>query len=243
MVAANDILIEARAVERVYVSGETKVYALRNVTLDIRHGEYVSLMGPSGSGKTTFFNMIGALDFPTNGEILLGGRNLKQLSGPELAYLRCVNIGYIFQNFNLIEVFSALDNVKLPMRLKGRTDAEAVDKASDLLTQVGIGNRMHHLPGELSGGQQQRVAIARALANDPSLMLADEPTANLDSKTGKDIVELLSRLSQEKGVTVVSATHDHRMLDVSDRVVYLRGGEIERIVQRADMEIEVGSVD
>jgi len=240
---SNDILIEAVNLERVYISGETKVYALRDITLGIADGEYVSLMGPSGSGKTTFFNMIGALDFPTAGTISLGGRDLKKLSGPELAYLRCVNIGYIFQNFNLIEVISALENVKLPMRLKGTPDADASERAAALLDQVGIGHRLDHLPGELSGGQQQRVAIARALANDPSLMLADEPTANLDTKTGKDIVELLHSLSKEKGVTVVSATHDHRMLDVSDRVVYLKGGEIERVVKREDLEIEVGSID
>jgi putative ABC transport system ATP-binding protein len=239
MVANADILIDARNLERVYVSGDHRVYALKDITLSIRQGEYVSLMGPSGSGKTTFFNMIGVLDFPTAGEIRIGGRNLKELSGPELAYLRCVNIGYIFQNFNLIEVFSALRNVMLPMRLKGMTESDAKQKAAGLLEQVGLGHRMDHLPGELSGGQQQRVAIARALANDPSLMLADEPTGNLDSKTGKEIVELLSSLSRDKGVTVVSATHDHRMLDVSDRVVYLRGGEIDR----EDLKIEVGSIE
>jgi putative ABC transport system ATP-binding protein len=235
-------LIQAEQVERVYRTGDTEVYALKDITLEIFQGEYISLMGPSGSGKTTFFNMIGALDFPTAGRIKIGGRSLKELSGGELAYLRCVNIGYIFQNYNLIEVFSALDNVLLPMRLSGMPDDQARDKATDLLKRVGLGHRINHLPGELSGGQQQRVAIARSLANSPSLLLADEPTGNLDSKTGTEIVELLSALSKEQGVTIVSATHDHRMLDVSDRVVYLRSGEVERIVSRSELDISIGSV-
>ena len=240
--AHGDILIEAKNVERAYKTGDTVVYALKGIDLSIKQGEYVSLMGPSGSGKTTFFNMVGALDFPTKGQVRLGGKNLLDLSGPELAYLRCINIGYIFQNYNLSEVFSALDNVTLPMRLSGMSDSDAVDKASELLKRVGLGHRIHHLPGELSGGQQQRVAIARALANNPSLVLADEPTGNLDSVTGHEIVMLLSELSDEHGVTVVSATHDHRMLDVSDRVVYLRGGEVDRIVSREDLNISIGSI-
>ena len=219
------------------------MYAIRDIDLKIHFGEYLSLMGPSGSGKSTFFNMIGALDVPTNGTISIGGRDLRKLKPAQLAYLRCVNIGYIFQNYNLIEVVSALKNVTLPMRFRGLTEKEAVEKASELLTSVGLGERMEHLPGELSGGQQQRVAIARALANDPSLLLADEPTANLDSKTGFQIVELLSQLSKDRGVTVVSATHDHNMLAVSDRVVYLRDGEVERVVNREDLDINVGHVE
>ncbi len=242
MTQVGDVLIEARGLERAYRTGDTVVYALSGVDLEIHQGEYISLMGPSGSGKTTFFNMIGAIDFPTGGEILLGGRHLDELSAPELAYLRCVNIGYIFQNYNLIEVFSALLNVMLPMRILGLGDEEASAKAEALLDRVGLGHRIHHLPGELSGGQQQRVAIARSLANDPSLLLADEPTGNLDSTTGYSIVQLLSELSDEKGVTVVSATHDHRMLDVSDRVVYLRDGQVERVVSREELNISIGSV-
>lgn len=238
-----EVLIRAEKVERVYRTRDDAVYAIKDVTLDIRRGEYVSLMGPSGSGKTTFFNIIGALDFPTAGSIQLGGRDLSKLKPAELAYLRCVNIGYIFQNYNLVEVFSALWNVMLPMRLLGMEDRDAEAKASQLLTEVGLGHRMHHLPGELSGGQQQRVAIARSLANDPSLLLADEPTGNLDSKTGLAIVQLLSDLSRKKGVTVVSATHDHRMLDVSDRVVYLRSGEVEKVVNRQDLEISIGAIE
>lgn len=243
MPSKNEILIEAIDVERAYPTGKTVVYALKKINLTVYAGEYISLMGPSGSGKTTFFNMIGALDLPTGGEIRLGSRNLLQLSQPELASLRCANIGYIFQNYNLIEVVSALQNVVLPMRFLGKTEAEAREKAAQLLEMVGLGHRMHHLPGELSGGQQQRVAIARALANDPDLILADEPTGNLDSKTAVAIVELLSKLSVERGVTVVSATHDAKMLNVSDRVVYLRDGEVEKIVARADLNISVGSIE
>ncbi len=243
MTSASPPLIEARDVERAYTSGTEVVFANRAITLDVAHGEYVSLMGPSGSGKSTFFNLIGALDFPTGGSIKLGGRDMSRLSSAELAYLRCMNIGYIFQNYNLIEVFSARMNVILPMRLAGLDPDAALHKAQGLLEQVGIGDRGEHLPSELSGGQQQRVAIARALANDPLLILADEPTANLDSKTGHDIVQLLSALSRKNGVTVVSATHDHRMLDVSDRVVYLRDGEVEKIVARQDMTINVGSME
>ena len=239
----NDALIHADNVERAYKTGHDFVYALRGITLDIFKGEYVSLMGPSGSGKTTFFNMIGALDFPTGGKIALGGRNLKELRPAQLAYLRCVNIGYIFQNYNLIEVLTAQRNVMLPMLFLGMKERDAGEKAAEILDRVGLGNRLQHLPGELSGGQQQRVAIARSLANDPSLLLADEPTGNLDSKTGHAIVDLLSKLSRDLGVTVVSATHDHRMLDVSTRVVYLRDGRVERIVDRKDLDIDIGSVD
>jgi len=236
-------LIQATDVTREYRSGDTSVFALKGVTLGVARGEYVSLMGPSGSGKSTFFNMIGGLDFPTSGTITLGGRNLQALRQAELAYLRCINIGYIFQNYNLIDVLSALHNVVLPMRFAGLSERDATEKASRLLDEVGLGKRLHHRPPELSGGQQQRVAIARALANDPSLILADEPTANLDTKTGSGIVHLLSELSRKRGVTVVSATHDHRMLDVSDRVVYLRDGRVERIVARADLNIAVGSIE
>lgn len=236
------ILISARKIERVYRTGEEVVYALKEITLDIHRGEYVSLMGPSGSGKTTFFNIIGALDFPTAGEIMLGGEALAKMQPAELAYFRCAHLGYIFQNYNLIEVVSALRNVVLPMRFRGLSMKEAEQKASGLLEMVGLGHRQHHLPRELSGGQQQRVAIARALANDPSVILADEPTGNLDSKTAHQIVDLLSSLCRDRGVTVISATHDHRMLDVSDRVIYLRGGVVEKIVRRADLDIQMGSV-
>ena len=243
MKARGSVLVHADGIERAYGKGDSLVKALDGITLDIYQGEYLSLMGPSGSGKTTFFNIIGALDFPTAGTIQLGGEELRRMKSSELAYLRCRNIGYIFQNYNLVEVISARDNVMLPMRFLGLSDAEASRKAGDLLTRVGLGHRMDHLPGELSGGQQQRVAIARALANDPMIILADEPTGNLDTKTASAIVELLSEMSDEKGVTVISATHDHRMLNVSDRVVYLRAGKIERVVGREELNISIGSIE
>lgn len=243
MATEKEKLIEIEQVERAYYSGQEAVFALKDVSLTIYHGEYLSLMGPSGSGKTTLFNCIGGLDFPTRGTVKLGGRSLGELEQGQLAFIRCRNIGYIFQNYNLVEVVTALENVTLPMRILGMGDEEAKEKAARILTEVGLGHRLNHLPHELSGGQQQRIAIARALANDPALILADEPTANLDSHTGLQIVQLLNRLSKDRGVTVVSATHDHRMLDVSDRVVHLRGGEVERIVERKDLKISIGSIN
>lgn len=235
-------LISARAVERVYLARGTAVYALRGVDLEVFPGEYVSLMGPSGSGKTTLFNLVGGLDFPTAGDLRVGGRDLRSLTSGELAHLRCVNLGYIFQACNLVEVLSARENAMLPMRFRGLPEREAADKAGALLERVGLGNRLGHRPAELSGGQQQRVAIARALANDPALILADEPTANLDSHTALEIVELLAGLCRERGVTVLSATHDHRMLAVSDRVVILRDGRVERIARRDELAIEPGAI-
>ena len=165
------------------------------------------------------------------------------MKSAELAYLRCRNIGYIFQNYNLIEVITAQENVMLPMRFLGLSEKEAADKAAGLLEMVGLGQRMRHLPGELSGGEQQRVAIARALINKPFILLADEPTGNLDTKTATAIVELLSKMSDERGVTVISATHDHRMLSVSDRVVYLRAGKVEQIKNRDELKITIESID
>ena len=243
MSVKNTVLVKAESIERAYGKGDNLVMALDGITLDIMQGEYVSLMGPSGSGKTTFFNIIGALDFPTSGHISLGGEELLKMKSSELAYLRCANIGYIFQNYNLIEVITAQANVMLPMRFLGMSEKDASEKAAGLLERVGLGHRMGHLPGELSGGQQQRVAIARALANDPMIILADEPTGNLDTKTATSIVELLSAMSEEKGVTIISATHDHRMLNVSDRVVYLRAGQIERVLNREELDISIGSID
>ncbi len=235
-------LIAAHALERTYVTAGSTVHALRGVNLEVWSGEYVSLMGPSGSGKTTLFNLVGALDRPTAGDLRVGGRDLRALTRGELAHLRCANLGYIFQTYNLVDVLTARENVMLPMRLLGLAEPSAAAKAAALLARVGLGDRLTHRPGELSGGQQQRVAIARALANDPALVLADEPTANLDAHTALEIVELLAALCRERGVTVLSATHDHRMLAVSDRVVHLRDGRIERIARRDELAIEPGGI-
>ncbi|MFP4029072.1 MAG: ABC transporter ATP-binding protein [Candidatus Brocadiia bacterium] len=222
--------------------GKVKVPALKGVTLDIQTGEYISIMGPSGSGKTTLFNMIGGLDKPTDGYVYIDEVDVAQLDPYELAWLRCRKIGYIFQTFNLIGVMSALENVTLPMTFAGMTTDEARDKGMDLLEKVGLAERYGHKPFELSGGQQQRVAIARAMANSPSIILADEPTGNLDLATGKEIIALLSDMNTEEGVTVITATHDIKMLSASDRIVWIRDGMLDKIERREDLDIEVGSV-
>ncbi len=234
----------------VRVSGVTKVFklrkhnveALRGVDLQIYAGEYLSIMGPSGSGKSTLFNMIGGLDKPSSGKVFIDEVDIAQLDAYELAWLRCRKIGYIFQTFNLIQVMTALENVTLPMIFAGMHNDAAVEKGLELLEVVGLGDRFQHKPSELSGGQQQRVAIARAMANDPAIILADEPTGNLDLTTGEEIIELLKRLSEEKSVTVISATHDFKMLSVSDRVVWIRDGRIDKVEEREQLSISVGEI-
>jgi len=236
-------IVRTRDVTKVYKMGKVEVHALRGVNLEIRAGEYISIMGPSGSGKTTLFNMVGGLDKPTSGKVYIEEVDVAQLDAYELAWLRCRKIGYIFQTFNIIPVMTALENVTLPMVFAGMTTDESREKGVELLKRVGLGDRLHHKPFELSGGQQQRVAIARAMANDPSLILADEPTGNLDIKTGTEIIELLKELNEERGVTVISATHDHKMLSASDRIVWIRDGKIDRIEDRSAVKIEVGTIE
>jgi len=235
-------IIQVVDVWKTYRLGNTTVDALRGVNLEVRKGEYVSIMGPSGSGKTTLFNMIGALDRPSRGEVFINGMRLAELNQRQIAYLRCHSIGYIFQTFNLLPVLTALDNVALPMIFAGLSREEYEEKAKQKLELVGLGDRVHHKPFELSGGQQQRVAIARAIANDPDIILADEPTGNLDLKTGQEIIELLRRLNEEQGVTIVTNTHDHKMLGASDRVVDLRDGQIVRIRNRDEIDIQEGVI-
>jgi len=235
-------IIQVVDVWKTYRLGNTTVDALRGVNLEVRRGEYVSIMGPSGSGKTTLFNMIGALDRPSRGEIFINGMRLAELNQRQIAYLRCHSIGYIFQTFNLLPVLTALDNVALPMIFAGLSREEYEEKAKQKLELVGLGDRVHHKPFELSGGQQQRVAIARAIANDPDIILADEPTGNLDLKTGQEIIELLRRLNEEQGVTIVTNTHDHKMLGASNRVVDLRDGQIVRIRNREEIDIQEGVI-
>jgi putative ABC transport system ATP-binding protein len=187
--------------------------------------------------------MIGGLDVPTSGRILLNGQDIAKLTERQLAYIRCHNIGYIFQTFNLIPVMTALENVSLPMIFSGLTIEQAEARASEALGRVGLADRLHHHTFELSGGQQQRVAIDRALANRPRLILADEPTGNLDLKTGQEIIRLLNQLKQEDKVTIISATHDMKMLSTSDRVLWILDGKIDRIMERKDLEIHVGTMD
>ena len=224
-----DTLIELRNLVRHYTMGDEEVKALDGVDLDIGRGEYVSIVGPSGSGKTTLFNLIGGLDKPTQGNVFIDGVDISQLDAYELAWLRCRKIGYIFQSFNLIQVLTALENVALPTVFAGTPHEEGLKKAEKLLTSVGLGKRIHHRPGELSAGQQQRVAIARALANDPAIILADEPTGNLDLQTGQEIIDLLHGLNKAQGLTLVAATHDLKMIKASDRNVWMRDGQVERI--------------
>jgi len=239
---SEETVVRTRNVKKVYVMGKVKVPALKGVTLDIQSGEYISIMGPSGSGKTTLFNMIGALDKPTEGNVYIDEVDVAQLDAYELAWLRCRKIGYIFQTFNLIPVMTALENVTLPMTFAGLTTDEARDKGMGLLEKVGLAERYHHKPYELSGGQQQRVAIARAMANSPSIVLADEPTGNLDLATGKEIILLLSEMNDSEGVTIITATHDIKMLSASDRIIWIRDGRLAKIEKREDLHIEVGSV-
>ncbi len=224
-----DTVIELKGLKRLYTVGGEGVKALDGVDLEIGRGEYVSLVGPSGSGKTTLFNMIGGLDRPTGGSVHIDGVDISRLDAYELAWLRCRRIGYIFQNFNLITVLTALENVALPTVFAGTPREEGLKKAGKLLQMVGLGERLNHKPTQLSAGQQQRVAIARALANDPAIILADEPTGNLDLNTGTEIIDILHGLNKNRGLTLVAATHDLKMIKASDRVVWLRDGRVERI--------------
>ena len=237
-----DVVVRTLGVTKVYRQGESTTHALRGVDLDIYRGEYMAIMGPSGSGKSTLFNMIGGLDKPTDGMVFIDEIDVAALDSYELAWMRCRKIGYIFQSFNLLPTLTALENVTMPMLFANVDPDDARDRGYEILKRVGLGERWSHRPGRMSGGQQQRVAIARALANRPAIVLADEPTANLDLKTGADCIALLKALSREMGVTVISATHDHKMLDICDRVVWVRDGLIERVERREDLNIKVGSI-
>jgi putative ABC transport system ATP-binding protein len=218
-------IVKLEDVEKIYKMGKVEVPALRGVTLEIEKGEYVSIMGPSGSGKSTLMNMIGCLDRPTRGKVFIDGRDVSKLNDDGLAKIRRKKVGFVFQQFNLIPRLTALENVALPMWFAGLSRPERVKKAVELLKQVDLGKRIKHRPAELSGGEMQRVAIARALANDPEVVLADEPTGNLDSKTGEEILRLLKRLNEE-GRTVVMVTHELEFAKKAGRIVQLRDGRI-----------------
>ncbi len=241
--AGKNVIVRARDVKKVYkAESASPVHALRGITMEVYSGEYLAIMGQSGSGKSTFFNAIGGLDRPTSGQVYIDEVDIAQLDARELAWLRCRKIGYIFQSYNLIPVMTALENVMLPMTFAGTPADEARHKAFDLLKLVGLGHRPDNRPSELSGGQQQRVAIARSLANDPAIILADEPTANLDTNTGKEVIELMLKLNKEKGVTVISATHDKAMLAISDRVLWVKDGTVDRVELRENLKIDTGSI-
>ena len=220
-------LLQLRDLSKTYRVGEVEVLALRDVSLDIGHGEYVALMGPSGSGKTTLMNTLGCLDRPTSGSYLLEGREVAEMSGDQRARLRNQKIGFVFQNFNLLARTTALENVELPLlysrRLRGGQRREWARK---LLRKVGLESRMDHHPSQLSGGQQQRVAIARALSNGPSILLADEPTGNIDSRTSREVLDLFRQLNEEDGITIILVTHDQDVARHARRMVVLRDGRV-----------------
>jgi putative ABC transport system ATP-binding protein len=236
-------VIRAVDVKKVYNKGKNETHALRGATLDIQKGEYLSIMGPSGSGKTTLFNMIGALQKPTSGKVYIDQVDIAQLDTNELAWLRCRKIGYVFQTFNLIQVMTCLENVTLPMAYAGLDGEAAREKGIQILKLVGLGHRALHKPAEMSGGQQQRVAIARALANSPEIILADEPTANLDQMTGQEMIELLARLKERLGVTIISATHDLKMLQMSDRILWIEDGRIVKSARPEEVDFSASEFD
>lgn len=239
----SDPLISIRGVTKVYQMGDEEVHALRGVTVNIMPGEYVSIMGPSGSGKSTLFNMIGGLDVPTEGEVIVEGCRLATLNSDQLAWFRCHKIGFIFQSFNLVPTMTALENVAIANIFAGEPPALARQHAAAVLERVGLGHRLHHLPDHVSGGQRQRIAIARALVNKPLIILADEPTGNLDLKTGQEIIELLSEMKAQLGITIVTATHDMKMVSASDTLVRISGGTIEKVLSRSQMNVVIGSID
>ncbi len=237
------VIIRSVGMKKIYQRGAETTHALRGVDVEIYTGEFISVMGPSGSGKSTFFNMIGALDSPSEGRVFIDEVDVAQLTAEELAFLRCRKIGYIFQSYNLIQYMTALENVTTPMAFGGVTPDESRKRGMELLDLVGLKTRWFHRPIEMSGGQQQRVAIARALANNPSILLCDEPTANLDHKTGDEILTILQKLNQERGVTIICATHDHRMMNMCDRLMWIRDGAIERIARRDEVEVQLASIE
>ena len=225
-------LIDTQDLWKTYVMGSEEIHALRGVTIGIERGEYVAIMGPSGSGKSTLMNLIGCLDTPSKGSYLLNGKQVSQMNDNELARIRNEEIGFVFQTFNLLPRASALQNVELPLVYGGVQGKERTQRAKAALDKVELSSRMGHRPNELSGGQRQRVAIARALVNNPSILLADEPTGNLDSKTGTEIMALFARLHQT-GNTIVLVTHEADIAAFAHRTIHLRDGKVEKDVRQA----------
>ncbi len=236
------VIIRTKSLKKSYQMGQMTTWALRGIDTELYRSEFISVLGPSGSGKSTFFNMVGGLDSPTSGRVFIDEVDVAQLSAVELAFLRCRKIGYIFQTYNLVQYMTCLENVTVPMAFAGVNPDEARERGMGLLDMVGLKERWFHKPIEMSGGQQQRTAIARSMANLPSILLCDEPTGNLDLRTGAEIHEILHRLNKDKGVTIICATHDHRLINLSDRIMWIRDGQIERLAERSDVKIETGSI-
>ena len=224
-----ETIIELKKVWKTYYMGQVSLDVLKGIDLKINKGEFVVIVGPSGSGKSTMMNQVGVLDVPTSGSIYLNGIDISTLSESDLAQLRGKTIGFVFQQFNLIPTLTALENVTLPTIFQNVPEDVRLKRATELLTMVGLGDRMHHKPNELSGGQQQRVAIARSLVNDPEIILADEPTGNLDSKAGKQVMEMLARLHTEENKTIILVTHDTELVRYSQKTVHLKDGEVVKI--------------
>ncbi|MGH7143822.1 MAG: ABC transporter ATP-binding protein [Planctomycetota bacterium] len=233
----------AEGVKKHYTMGDQTVKAVDGIDLTIVKGEYVSIMGPSGSGKTTLFNIVGGLTKPTAGTVYIDRTDIARLDADELAWLRCRKIGYIFQTFNLVPIMTAHQNVMLPLIFAGVERGEREDRAQEMLKLVGLGERARHKPTELSGGQQQRVAIARAFVNRPTIVLADEPTGNLDLKTGLDIIELMIEMNKTQGVTIMCNTHDLKIIKASDRIVWVRDGQVDHIDLKENINVDVGKFE
>ncbi|MBW3012762.1 ABC transporter ATP-binding protein [Candidatus Woesearchaeota archaeon] len=219
-------IIELKNVWKIYEMGDSKVEALRGLDLEIKRGEFVTIMGPSGSGKSTCVNMVGCLDLPSKGKVILDGQDISNLGESELAQIRGRKIGFIFQTFNLINTLNAMENVALPMVFQNLSESDRLKRAKHLLNMVELDHRLYHKPNQMSGGERQRVAIARSLANDPEVILADEPTGNLDSKTGRIVLEFLQKMHRNENKTIIMVTHDPGMAKYSERVVHLRDGQI-----------------
>ena len=220
------MIINVKDIKKSYLVGTQEVHALRGINLSVEKGEFMSIMGPSGSGKTTLMNIIGCLDTPTSGEYELNGNQVSQLNDDELARIRNKEIGFVFQSFNLLAKNSTLNNVMLPLKYAGFGKSEAIEKSKEVINKVGLSDRLNHSPAELSGGQQQRVAIARALVNNPSIIFADEPTGNLDSKTGKEVMTLFKELN-DTGQTIILITHEESVAKQSNRIITIKDGLIK----------------
>jgi putative ABC transport system ATP-binding protein len=220
------MIINVKDIKKSYIVGTQEVHALRGINLSVEKGEFMSIMGPSGSGKTTLMNIIGCLDTPTSGEYELNGNQVSQLNDDELARIRNKEIGFVFQSFNLLAKNSTLNNVMLPLKYAGFGKSEAIEKSKEVINKVGLSDRLNHSPAELSGGQQQRVAIARALVNNPSIIFADEPTGNLDSKTGKEVMTLFKELN-DTGQTIILITHEESVAKQSNRIITIKDGLIK----------------
>lgn len=231
-----ETVISLSHIKKTYLMGEVEIQALRDVTLEIFRNQYVAIMGPSGSGKSTLMNVLGCLDTPSSGDYFLNGTNVSKLSDSELAFIRNKEIGFVFQTFNLLPRISALDNVALPLVYAGLSSSKRLERAEEVLVSVGLGDRMHHKPNELSGGQRQRVAVARALVNNPSILLADEPTGNLDTKTSYEIMGLFDDL-HAKGQTIIVVTHEEDIAKYAHNIIRLRDGVVESNIANSERTI------